>query len=128
MSLAFAVPVAALDLSKITGDLEVRHATGDESYLTFGGDTEHPAPDEVIFADGAGRSHARRWTNRQSGHSAVRDTTTDVLIVAEGLHDTAAEDLPRLIETVAKELAAHWGTSPETAILSHASPRFAVHA
>ncbi|MFG2000046.1 B3/4 domain-containing protein [Spirillospora sp. NPDC048911] len=126
ISLAFAVPVAALDLSKITGDLEVRHAAGGESYLTFGGETEHPAPDEVIFADGAGRAHARRWTNRQSGLSAVRDTTMDVLIVAEGLHDTAAADLPRLIETVAAELAAHWHISPRTAILDQAQPGFDV--
>lgn len=37
----------------ITGDLVVQHAQGDEDYLTFGGDHEHPSPDEVIFADSA---------------------------------------------------------------------------
>ncbi|GAA2579151.1 phenylalanine--tRNA ligase beta subunit-related protein [Actinomadura fulvescens] len=127
ISLALAVPVAVLDLSKITGDLEVRHATGDEEYVTFGGDVEHPAPDEVVFADEAGRAHARRWTNRQSGLSAVRGSTTDVLIVAEALHDTAATDVPRLVEAVAAGLAEHWHVSPGTAILSRARPRFAVH-
>ena len=64
VSLAFAVPVAVLDAAEITWPLEVRYAAGDEDYLTFGGQTEHPAPGEVIFADAAGQAHARRWTNR----------------------------------------------------------------
>lgn len=72
ISLAFAVPVAVFDVTAIAGNLEVRHATGDERYLTFAGATEHPAAGEVIFADDAGQAHARRWTNRQSGLSAVR--------------------------------------------------------
>jgi DNA/RNA-binding domain of Phe-tRNA-synthetase-like protein len=66
VSLAFAVPVAAFDVTRIDGDLEVRHAAGNETYLTFSGETENPEANEVIFADGAGRAHARRWTNRQS--------------------------------------------------------------
>src|SRR4029453_258902 len=76
VSLAFAVPVAVFDLAKVDGSLEVRYATGDESYLTFSGETEQPDAGEVIFADEARRAYARRWTNRQSGYSAVRDTTT----------------------------------------------------
>src|ERR1700691_101923 len=82
VSLAFAIPVAVLDVAAVTWPLQVRYAAGDEDYLTFGGETEHPAAGEVIFADQAGHAHARRWTNRQSGLSAVRDTTTAVLIVA----------------------------------------------
>jgi DNA/RNA-binding domain of Phe-tRNA-synthetase-like protein len=41
-SLAFAVPVAVFDLAKVAGHLEVRHATGDEIYVTFAGEIEHP--------------------------------------------------------------------------------------
>ena len=81
--------MAVFDVDSITGPLEVRYATGDEDYLTFAGDIEHPAPGEVIFADQAGEAHARRWTNRQSGRSAVRDSTATALIVAEALHDQA---------------------------------------
>ena len=124
ISIAFAVPVAALDLSAISGNLEVRHATGEEKYLTFAGDVEQPSPDEVIFADEAGNAHARRWTNRQSGLSAVRDSTSTVLIVAEALHATAAEDMPRLLETLTAEISANWRVDPAGAILTSASPRF----
>src|SRR5271169_6102765 len=87
VSMAYAIPVAVLDVNAISGPLEVRYATGDEEYLTFAGDIEHPAPGEVIFADQAGQAHARRWTNRQSGRSAVRGSTATALIVAEALHD-----------------------------------------
>src|SRR5215472_5976633 len=64
ISLAFAIPVAVFDVSKIAEYLEVRHASGSEFYLTFSGDLEHPEPGEVVFADRSGRAHARRWTNR----------------------------------------------------------------
>ncbi len=90
VSLAFAIPVAVFDVSAITGDLEVRYAVGDEDYVTFSGDVEHPPAGEVIFADAAGQAHARRWTNRQSGLSAMRDETAAALIVAEALHDSAS--------------------------------------
>ena len=68
----------------------MRYADGDDlDYLTFSGETEHPGPHEVIFADQAGHVHARRWTNRQSGLSAVQDSTATVLIVAEAMHQGA---------------------------------------
>ncbi|EJT05033.1 phenylalanine--tRNA ligase beta subunit-related protein [Rhizobium sp. CCGE 510] len=124
ISLSFAIPIAVFDSDKIAGDLEVRRAGGHETYLTFGGEIEHPEPNEVIFADREERAHARRWTNRQSGLSAVRPTTRSVLIVAEALHAGAGEDIGRLIATVADMLAAHWPAAPETALLTPASPRF----
>ena len=124
VSLAFAIPVAVLDVSMITGGIEVRYATGAEEYLTFGGEVEHPTPGEVIFADEAGRAHARRWTNRQSGLSAVKDSTTAALIVAEALHDEAALDITRLTAAVAADIEALWSVTPSAAILTASSPRF----
>ncbi|NKK68651.1 B3/B4 domain-containing protein [Rhizobium leguminosarum] len=124
ISLAFAIPIAVFDAEKIAGDLEVRRAMGDETYLTFAGEIEHPEANEVIFADGEGRAHARRWTNRQSGFSAVRETTRSVLIVAEALHAFAGEDMERLVATVADALVRHWPVAPKTAMLSLESPRF----
>jgi DNA/RNA-binding domain of Phe-tRNA-synthetase-like protein len=124
VSLAFAIPVAALDRARIADFAEVRYATGAELYLTFAGETEHPEPGEVIYADAEDRAHARRWTNRQSGYSAVGAQTSEVLIVAEAMHDSAVEDVPRLIDALAVALAACWPTSPTTAFPTASSPRF----
>ena len=107
-SLAFAVPVAVFDTAKVAWPLEVRYAAGDEDYMTFGGEVEHPAPGEVIFADRAGQAHARRWTNRQSGRSAV----------------SAATGIRGLTKTLATEIARTWPATPQTAILTAAEPCF----
>lgn len=125
-SLAFAIPVAVFDTASITGSLQVRRATGCETYETFGGETEHPAAGEVIFADDADRAHARRWSNRQSGDSLVRSTTSAVLVVAEALHETAAADVERLIATLAATIESHWTTVTRSTMLTPASPSFDV--
>lgn len=124
LSLAYAIPVAVFDLDRVAGFLEVRHARGDERYLTFGGEVEHPRPGEVIFADAEGRAHARRWTNRQSGHSAVRERTREVLVVAEALHGSAARDVPALLTDLVEGLQRAWPGAVRTAVLSAEAPRF----
>ena len=107
-SLAFAIPIAVFDTRQITGALTVRLAQGDETYETFAGDTEHPEPGEVIFVDEAGRAHSRRWTNRQSGLSAIRPETQQALMVAEALHDTAESDVARLTSELSAALKSTW--------------------
>jgi DNA/RNA-binding domain of Phe-tRNA-synthetase-like protein len=123
-SLAFAIPVAVFDVSKISEYLEVRYASGSERYLTFSGETETPEPREVIFADGSGRAHARRWSNRQSGYSAVRDETTTALIVAEAVHESADSDVRNLLTAIANELKVMCPAAQRTGILTKSSPRF----
>ncbi|HTT53397.1 MAG TPA: phenylalanine--tRNA ligase beta subunit-related protein [Streptosporangiaceae bacterium] len=122
-SIAYAIPVAVLDVARISGGIEVRYAAGDEKYLTFSGQVEHPAAGEVIFADEAGQAHARRWTNRQSGLSAVQAATADVLIVAEALHSSAATDVPGLMTAIAAELDQGWSARPAVTVLTPATPR-----
>jgi DNA/RNA-binding domain of Phe-tRNA-synthetase-like protein len=71
----------------------------------------------VIFADAAGNAHARRWTNRQSGASAVRRPTRRVLIVAEAQHGGAAADVDALVTALGRELGRHWAVSPPTSVI-----------
>jgi DNA/RNA-binding domain of Phe-tRNA-synthetase-like protein len=124
ISVAHAIPVAGLDLAHVGGNLQVRHASGSEDYLSFGGEHEHPEPNEVTFADDAGRSHARRWTNRQSALSAIQPSTSRVLIVAEALHDGAAHDVREVVATLEHELQTIWGLNTRSAILSRDAPVF----
>lgn len=124
-SIAYGIPVGVFDRTLVSGDLEVRYADGDEVYETFGGMEEHPDPREVIFADEARRAHARRWTNRQSGYSAVHAGTSDVLIVVEALHESAPADVAKLTDALSAELRAVWQSEPVSAILSRSAPTFA---
>jgi DNA/RNA-binding domain of Phe-tRNA-synthetase-like protein len=125
ISLAFAIPVAVFDRSRIADFVEVRYADGSERFLSFAGEEERPEPREVAFVDGEARAHARRWTHRQSAYSAVRAETSEVLIVAEAMHETGLADVQRLTEEVAEAIASAWQTSPTLAVLSEASARFA---
>ena len=124
VSAAYAIPVAVLDLDRVDGDLVVRPARGDEEYVSFAGDTEHPDPGEVTFVDSAGRAHARRWTNRQSGWSAVRAGTSSVLIIAEALHAGAEPAVTRLVADLVTALTDGWSTPTAAAVLTAAAPRF----
>jgi DNA/RNA-binding domain of Phe-tRNA-synthetase-like protein len=102
----------------------VRYSDGTERYLTFSGETEYPEPGEVIFADGTGQAHARRWTNRQSRLSAVQPSTSTVLIVSEALHPTASYDQPRLLEDLMTVIGASWLPAAKVGVLTASSPRF----
>lgn len=125
-SAAFAIPIAVLDRARIEGDLQVRFARGDEHYEGFGGELETPEPGEVSFVDTARRAHARRWTHRQSGWSAVRAGTSEVLVVAEALHANAAEDLQRLGGSLVAAITAGWGVAPRCQSLTDDQPLFRV--
>lgn len=122
VSLAFALPVAVFDLDQVEGYLEVRRASGDETYLAFSQEIEHPAPAEVIFADAANQVHARRWTFRQSRHSTISPTTKRVLIVSEGLHETAGKDVCVLLDALATGINALWATPDQATILTVDNP------
>lgn len=124
ISLAYAIPVAVLDVDQVAGSLEVRYAKGTETYLAFSGERDQPQADEVIFADDAGVAHARRWTNRQSALSAVSPATTSVLIVAEAMHESGTADVQALTGTVAAEIAAVWPVTVQTGFLRADQPTF----
>jgi DNA/RNA-binding domain of Phe-tRNA-synthetase-like protein len=123
MSLAFALPVAVFDLAQVDQFLEVRHARGTETYLAWSGETESVPEGEVIFADAADHAHARRWTFRQSRKSTISTETRRALVVAEGLHASANEDVRELLDALDQELAG--GSADARAVLSAASPTLA---
>lgn len=106
VSMAYAIPIAAYDVEKIHEGITVRPADGSETYVTFQGEIEHPAPNETIFADPEGNAHSRRWTHRQSAKSVVTPATDRVLIVAEALHANAGRDLGSLEQELQATLTA----------------------
>ena len=107
-SVAFAIPIAAFDPNRIAGGLVARRAVGTERYETFSGEVEQPEAGEVIFADDESRSHARRWTNRQSGYSAVSAATQSAVVVAEAMHSTGQADLVRLTDSLIQSIKHLW--------------------
>jgi DNA/RNA-binding domain of Phe-tRNA-synthetase-like protein len=122
-SLAFALPVAVFDLHNVDEFIEVRPAIGTEKYLSFQEEIEHPEPGEIIFADASEHAHARRWTFRQSRRSVVGAGTEKVVIVSEGVHNRAEEDVPALLADLRGAIEELWNEPEVQAILTSTSPR-----
>jgi DNA/RNA-binding domain of Phe-tRNA-synthetase-like protein len=124
VSLASAIPIAVFDVDRVQHFLEVRHAIGTEKYLDFSGAIESPDPQEVIFADQKGNAHARRWANRQSALSAIKDQTNQVLIVIEAHHADAAQDVSKVMLELTEHLQSFWSVVPTKATLTPDRPTF----
>jgi DNA/RNA-binding domain of Phe-tRNA-synthetase-like protein len=123
ISVAFALPVAILDIAKIDSFVEVCRAKGDEVYLSFSGEIEHPYPEEVIFRDASNHAHARRWTFRQSRLSTVGPETEKALVVSEALHPKGSEDIPALLEALSRELTGLGANVRRSTVLTVEAPK-----
>ncbi|NUR31390.1 MAG: hypothetical protein HOV83_37050 [Catenulispora sp.] len=88
VSLQARLPVAACDVGAVGPELTVRQAAGDEVYLPLGAPEapEHPEAGEVVYADGLGRAHSRRWNWRQSDVIKADVGPRRVLITVEAVH------------------------------------------
>jgi DNA/RNA-binding domain of Phe-tRNA-synthetase-like protein len=123
VSVSFALPVAVFDLERVEEYLEVCYAEGTEQYLSFSGEIETPAPGEVIFLDAANQVHARRWTFRQSRTSTIRPETTQVLILSEGMHETADQDVGAVMDALSEIISTLWSPPKSQATLTKESPQ-----
>jgi len=123
VSVSFALPVAVFDLERVEEYMEVCYADGTEQYLSFSGEIETPAPGEVIFLDAANQVHARRWTFRQSRTSTIRPDTTQVLILSEGLHETADQDVGAMMDSLSEIISTLWSPPKSQATLTKESPQ-----
>ncbi len=123
VSVSFALPVAVFDLERVEEYMEVCYADGTEQYLSFSGEIETPSPGEVIFVDATNQVHARRWTFRQSRTSTIRPETTRVLILSEGLHETADQDVGAVMGSLSEIISTLWTPPKSQATLTKESPQ-----
>ncbi len=126
VSIRHALPVAVFDLGAISGGITVRFARGDEHWADLGSSTaERPVAGEVIFADEADVVVARRWCWRQSAASAARDSTSEILVTVEGLHDEADAAVSAALADLERLLEAHTGArTVRRAVLTAGTPTF----
>lgn len=125
-SIRHALPVAVFDVRRMSGEITVRFARGDEPWADLGSSlTEHPAPGEVIFVDDAGVVAARRWCWRQSVASAAQEDTTEILVTVEGHHDGAERDVTAALDDLEQLLRTHASAAAiRRAVLGASEPVF----
>ena len=108
VSIRYAMPVAVFDRSGVAGSITVRFARGDEPFTDLGStEVTHPEPGEVVFVDEDDVVCARRWCWRQSAQSATGPGTTEALIVVEGHHESATQDVEAAVGDLVALLGVH---------------------
>lgn len=123
VSIRFGLPVAAMDLAEVSGDITVAFAHGAEVFTDLGAEEPtHPDEGEVVFVDAAGVVCARRWCWRQSSQSATGPDSTDVMFVVEGLHDGAMDDVGAALDDLVALLSQHCDARLVTHVLSATNP------
>lgn len=124
ISVAYGLPVASLDVERVSGNLLVRSATGNEEHVDFSGGVESPEPGEIVFVDDANRTHARRWCHRQSALSIIRPETQQALVVIEAMHVDATDSVLAAGQAIAAALTATGAVCSSLRLLSRLEPRF----
>lgn len=103
------LPTGAHAIDHLTGDIDLRFASGHETFVPFGSDqVEHPLPGEIIFAEG-NTVLTRRWTWRQANHSLVVPETTAVEVNVDGLPPFTLQEVEAICVEVGDLLAKYCG-------------------
>lgn len=95
ISLKYVLPVGGEDWDKLTGDLTLQFAKGDEPFDTFREGAEvidHPLPGEVIWADTTGVT-CRCWNWRQGLRTRLTDETVNAYFVLDSVAPFRVETL-----------------------------------
>ena len=99
ISLKYQLPLGGDDLDKIEGDIILKLASGDESFVGLGTNLiTNPKLGEVIYVDDKDVL-CRRWNWRECDKSKMTESTKNVVLVIESLLDNKKE-----LETALNEL------------------------
>ena len=121
------LPLGAYDLAKISGDVLLTRAQGDEWFVPLGRDVEpeHPRPGEVVYRDRQ-QILTRHWNHRDSAAVAIAEATTSAVFFCEAADAAvpstalarAVGDLAGLLAP-AERIAEHRldATAPEATVL-----------
>ncbi|MEU0451897.1 phenylalanine--tRNA ligase beta subunit-related protein [Streptomyces sp. NPDC006129] len=117
VSVRHGLPAGAFDLDQVTGDVDIRHADGTETFTPLGepGTVENPRPGEIIYADSTGVL-TRHWNHRDAHRTRVTADSAHVAFVLETLRatsdghllKTAAEELRGLLAPHAGQTTVHY--------------------
>ncbi len=121
-SLRHLVPVGGHAIDVLTGDIALRPAAGDETFVAFGSDQpEHPAPGEIVFVEGK-TVLTRRWSWRQANHTLTLPETKAIEINVDGLPPVSASDVEAICGEVVELVGRFCGGRPRCDLLSRDHP------
>ena len=119
ISLLHMVPVGGDDLERIEGEIILKFAEGNESFVPLGSDEPQTArKGEVIYADDR-EVLCRRWNWRESEKSKMTAETRHVLLVSEGLPPLTEEEIGKAVQEMAGLVRLYCGGSARCGVLHY---------
>ncbi|MGW1866699.1 B3/B4 domain-containing protein [Streptomyces mauvecolor] len=124
VSLDSRLPVASCDVGDIQGELEVRLAHGNEVFAPLGAPdaTETPEPGEVVYADGQGRAHSRRWNWRQGDVVKTDVGRRRLLLTVESAHEGGRAVVDEALDRLVVALTELGGEPGRPLVLDRTAP------
>ena len=102
LSMRHLVSMGGHAVDVVTQDMVLRPATGTEEFIPFGSDQpEHPAPGEIIFAEGSAVL-TRRWCWRQANHTLTLPSTTAIEFNIDGLPPITRQEVEAICHETAE--------------------------
>ncbi len=120
-SIADVIPVGGDDLEHAGPCLELRHSTGQETFVPLDAPqtSEHPTPGEVIYvAADSGRVMCRRWNWRNGYETRITEETRAMVMNIDGLGEDSESRAAKTRDRVASMLEKYCGARTLTAMLS----------
>ncbi|MFC7976158.1 B3/4 domain-containing protein [Streptomyces cinereoruber] len=127
VSVRHGLPAGAFDLDHVTGDVEIRHAEGTETFTPLGepDTTENPKPGEIVYIDTTDVL-TRHWNHRDAHRTRVTEDSTHVAFVLETLNATRDGHLLTTAADELRDLLAEHSTRTAVHHLDPAHPQVSV--
>jgi len=122
VSLSHVVPAGGHAIDVLTGDIELRLASGEENFLALGSEqAERPLAGEVIFAEGDAVL-TRRWTWRQARHTSTLPGTRAIEVNVDGLPPVPPEEIGQACREIAELITRFCGGTARHEVLTPHHP------
>lgn len=128
ISLKYLVPCGGDDLDKITGNLCLNFATGDEIFTGLGSEEiEHPDRGEVIYYDDKSKQvMCRRWNWRNAEFSKITTQSQRIVINIDGINGTPQSTIIDARNELAELLKIHCNANIITELLTKDNPEISL--
>ena len=126
ISLRRLLPVGGHSLNRVSQDISLRAASGEEKFISFGSDQlEHPEKGEFIFTEG-NDVLTRRWVWRQSNHTLTELTTTFIEFNLDGLPPVKEKEINETGDELADLVKQFCGGKLSQQVLSRENPKILI--
>ena len=134
VSLRYLVPAGGHAIDHLTENLELRFATGLETFVPFGSadtdsdtEVEHPLPGEAVFVEGD-VVLTRRWVWRQASATMTLPETRAIEFNVDGLPPVTPAEVEAACGEIAELVGRFCGGTSRVTTLSAANPRMSLAA